>query len=1182
MLSGENENAKASASASASVGANANAIANPIANESENKKSVNNSSADNERQLSSGSGRAQVGTSTKSTATAAAAKLKQMHTQSLNDSNSSSFDSIVEQHSGGRLHHGGVGSGSGGAGSWTPVRKRAYKVITRYGDVHVVRQGIRDSGTLAPCIMTFHDLGLNSELQFGAFCDYEPVRMLLQTFTFVHVNFVGQELDAEQLGADTYGGPWTYPSVEQLAETIVDVCVQMRIRSFIGMGIGAGAYIVSLCALNRPDLVDGLFLINPCHTACTWTEWIYAKMGSLTAKAVHVGRHAHLPHALSHSNSHERERAPPEAQQDAIAQQPLNDQNQDNNHVAGDNQAEQEQQAARESHSAVKSGHHQTPIALKPVARLRQLIMSRHFVRTRAAAAHAHHHQPRHQHHNQQHQQQLHSIGSADADADADTDADADGDVGSASADADDAHQQQQHSQHSSHRHDSRTGSESDRWSEHHQHRGTDLPRLPIEYLMYHHFGPLAMIRGGGAATTSGDSHHHASSTSSRAPATGSASATAATTRRHSDTAGQSRADLGSSDDGSPVSHQSERRQRHVDDDHRDDSDTSNANMNAMTGQASASASTSSTSGGAPHDAIQDTTHDSHTPATATAQSNNSGDSHSQHSSQSTNVTRDRAHQRQQLVRAQSLYRSHFRRIERHNLCAFVHAYMRRPSLNLRKDCGVAAHAAAAVAALGTSIMCTPFIGLGAPPTAAHCSSSSSGGGGGGGGGSGAGGSHSGHSSHNILNNTDDSEPNDVNDSNNNDSSDSLASTDQCGKHHEAHARRLDSSASVGSTASAGSCGCGSTGSGGRDHSVSGTPLASAASASRSTAPATSTACRSSSADASTSASASLLSMAARHLKHQQRAHKKQHNNNNHGVDQQHARVSAGASNCNISNIGLSNIAAASPLQHPGVQVAGTKVKKVFTCQTLVMCSRVPTHCDQALSLVAKLNPLNSTWIKTDAVLVLEERPAKVCQALRLFLQGIGYSMATYERRMRLTRAFTGSSCQTTVSSGSGTHVAARSVNTHQHHNKPHHHHHHQQQQPHSTAGSATALPHAASRVPKTVTAASETVQLTRSKAPRVPLLTGSVSQLASVSSLAIDVVTGSSAPPAATLLATAAVNDDDDAAASNNFDDDNVPDLVASTTTTKTTTTSSEQQQQQCDRRDRGHTREHSSSGNI
>uniref|UniRef100_A0A8C7ZUA6 N-myc downstream regulated 1b n=1 Tax=Oryzias sinensis TaxID=183150 RepID=A0A8C7ZUA6_9TELE len=53
-----------------------------------------------------------------------------------------------------------------------------------------------------------------------------------------------------------------YPTVDQLSEALPAVLKNFGLRSVIGLGVGAGAYILARFALNHPDLVDGLVLIN--------------------------------------------------------------------------------------------------------------------------------------------------------------------------------------------------------------------------------------------------------------------------------------------------------------------------------------------------------------------------------------------------------------------------------------------------------------------------------------------------------------------------------------------------------------------------------------------------------------------------------------------------------------------------------------------------------------------------------------------------------------------------------------------------------------------------------------------------------------------------------------------------------------------------------------------------------
>ncbi|KAK7873964.1 hypothetical protein R5R35_012972 [Gryllus longicercus] len=58
-------------------------------------------------------------------------------------------------------------------------------------------------------------------------------------------------------------------------------------------------------------------------------------------------------------------------------------------------------------------------------------------------------------------------------------------------------------------------------------------------------------------------------------------------------------------------------------------------------------------------------------------------------------------------------------------------------------------------------------------------------------------------------------------------------------------------------------------------------------------------------------------------------------------------------------------------------------------------------HVDDTVTLNGRLDPTNSTWMKIqDCGMVLEEQPAKVSEAFRLFLQGQGYVAPLTENKM--------------------------------------------------------------------------------------------------------------------------------------------------------------------------------------
>ncbi|RWS17678.1 NDRG3-like protein 1 [Dinothrombium tinctorium] len=147
------------------------------------------------------------------------------------------------------------------------------RVETDFGSLLVARQGIDHKSTTKPVILTYHDIGLNHVSNFQAFFNYMDMRLLLKSFAVFHINAPGQEENSATL-PDNYD----YPTMDQLAEQIRTVCKHYAIKSIIGLGVGAGANILSRFALSYPDLVDGLFLINATSTQSSWTEWFYQKL----------------------------------------------------------------------------------------------------------------------------------------------------------------------------------------------------------------------------------------------------------------------------------------------------------------------------------------------------------------------------------------------------------------------------------------------------------------------------------------------------------------------------------------------------------------------------------------------------------------------------------------------------------------------------------------------------------------------------------------------------------------------------------------------------------------------------------------------------------------------------------------------------------------------------------------
>lgn len=66
--------------------------------------------------------------------------------------------------------------------------------------------------------------------------------------------------------------------MDHMADQIGAICKHFEISHFIGLGVGAGANILSRFAIRYPDFVDGLFLIDCTSTVASWSEWGYQNL----------------------------------------------------------------------------------------------------------------------------------------------------------------------------------------------------------------------------------------------------------------------------------------------------------------------------------------------------------------------------------------------------------------------------------------------------------------------------------------------------------------------------------------------------------------------------------------------------------------------------------------------------------------------------------------------------------------------------------------------------------------------------------------------------------------------------------------------------------------------------------------------------------------------------------------
>ncbi|XP_037085113.1 protein NDRG3-like [Pollicipes pollicipes] len=142
-------------------------------------------------------------------------------------------------------------------------------VETSRGSVCIAWQGDRRR----PAVVTYHDLGLNYVSSFQGFMNYMDMKIMAESFSFVHINAPGQEP-----GAPTLPEGFVYPSCDELAEQVREVIEKLELKRCVGLGIGAGGNVLTRLCLAHPELMECLCLVNAVSTPPGWIEWGYQKM----------------------------------------------------------------------------------------------------------------------------------------------------------------------------------------------------------------------------------------------------------------------------------------------------------------------------------------------------------------------------------------------------------------------------------------------------------------------------------------------------------------------------------------------------------------------------------------------------------------------------------------------------------------------------------------------------------------------------------------------------------------------------------------------------------------------------------------------------------------------------------------------------------------------------------------
>ncbi|XP_023654511.1 protein NDRG3b isoform X2 [Paramormyrops kingsleyae] len=156
-----------------------------------------------------------------------------------------------------------------------------HDIETPYGVLHVTMRGTAKANR--PIILTYHDIGLNHKSCFNTLFNFEDMQEITHHFAVVHVDAPGQ-----QEGAPPFPAGYQYPTMDELAEMLPSVLTHLKVNSVIGIGVGAGAHILSRFALNEPSLVEALVLINVDPCAKGWMDWAASKLTGWTSNLVDI------------------------------------------------------------------------------------------------------------------------------------------------------------------------------------------------------------------------------------------------------------------------------------------------------------------------------------------------------------------------------------------------------------------------------------------------------------------------------------------------------------------------------------------------------------------------------------------------------------------------------------------------------------------------------------------------------------------------------------------------------------------------------------------------------------------------------------------------------------------------------------------------------------------------------
>jgi len=145
------------------------------------------------------------------------------------------------------------------------------------GPVSVFLQGDEKKLKDGAIFITVHDVGATYQ-NWVNFLKDESMVDIQSRSVFLHVAIPGQEPGAQDLPKD-----FSFPTMQQIGVGLVTILDQLRVKSVVGLGNGAGANIITRFAMMHPTRVHGIVTVNNTATESLgrFTDRLKARLSAL-------------------------------------------------------------------------------------------------------------------------------------------------------------------------------------------------------------------------------------------------------------------------------------------------------------------------------------------------------------------------------------------------------------------------------------------------------------------------------------------------------------------------------------------------------------------------------------------------------------------------------------------------------------------------------------------------------------------------------------------------------------------------------------------------------------------------------------------------------------------------------------------------------------------------------------